>query len=51
MNLSTNAIENNSEIGIVTADPKVIQKRNNQFNKDRQSSPLLHHATKNSQSI
>lgn len=34
MNLSTNAIENNREIGIVTNDIKVIQKFQKQFEKD-----------------
>lgn len=35
MNLSTNAIENNREIGIVVADPSVVSKFNHQFDLDR----------------
>lgn len=35
MNLSTNAIENNREIGIVIADPQVIRRFTTQFDRDR----------------
>ena len=36
MNLSTNAIEHNREIGIVASDPEVIKKFIEQFQKDRE---------------
>ena len=48
MNLSTNAIENNREIGIVTSDSHVIRMYNTQFDKDRNTSrSYANHARKN----
>ncbi|MDP2669718.1 MAG: phospholipase D-like domain-containing protein [bacterium] len=37
MNLSTNAIENNREIGIVVSDPYVLKRFTKQFAGDRET--------------
>ncbi|MBP7848210.1 hypothetical protein KA013_03280 [Patescibacteria group bacterium] len=41
MNLSTNALDNNREFGIIIDDPRVIKQFKGQFERDWKSATLL----------